>query len=310
MKEAYLCSAKKERLSVTQTHSVPQSFIGTFTEITKLRLSVSVVFSSVAGYLLGAETIDYFTLLLLCIGGYCMVGASNVYNQVIERDLDALMDRTKNRPLPAGRMQVNTALVIAVLLTLIGLAVLYSINPQTAMFGAISIFMYVSLYTPLKTKTPLSVFVGAFPGAIPFMLGWVAATNNFGIEPGTLFMIQFFWQFPHFWAIGWFLYEDYKKGGFFMLPTGKRDRGTAIQVILYTIWTVLASLIPAFGVTGRLYITPVSAVIIGILGIGLLYYAVRLYSEKTDKAAKQLMLASVSYITLLQVIYVADKFIR
>jgi len=268
------------------------------------------VFSSVAGYLLGAETIDYLTLLLLCIGGYCMVGASNVYNQVIERDLDALMDRTKNRPLPSGRMQVNTALIIAVILTLVGLGVLYSINPQTAMFGAISIFMYVSLYTPLKTKTPLSVFVGAFPGAIPFMLGWVAATNNFGIEPGTLFMIQFFWQFPHFWAIGWFLYEDYKKGGFFMLPTGKRDRGTAVQVILYTIWTVLASLVPAFGVTGKLYITPISAVIIGILGIGLLYYAFKLYNEKTDKAAKKLMLASVSYITLLQVIYVADKFIR
>ena len=297
-------------MSVAQTHSVPQSIIGTFTEITKLRLSVSVVFSSVAGYLLGAETIDYLTLLLLCIGGYCMVGASNVYNQVIERDLDALMDRTKNRPLPSGRMQVNTALIIAVILTLVGLGVLYSINPQTAMFGAISIFMYVSLYTPLKTKTPLSVFVGAFPGAIPFMLGWVAATNNFGIEPGTLFMIQFFWQFPHFWAIGWFLYEDYKKGGFFMLPTGKRDRGTAVQVILYTIWTVLASLVPAFGVTGKLYITPISAVIIGILGIGLLYYAFKLYNEKTDKAAKKLMLASVSYITLLQVIYVADKFIR
>ena len=99
------------------------------------------------------------------------------------------------------------------------------------MFGAISIFMYVSLYTPLKTRTPLSVFVGAFPGAIPFMLGWVAATNDFGIEPGTLFMIQFFWQFPHFWAIGWFLFEDYKRGGFFMLPNGKRDKGTAIQVI-------------------------------------------------------------------------------
>ena len=239
-----------------------------------------------------------------------MVGASNIFNQIIERDLDALMDRTKDRPIPAGRMQVNSALVLGIALTIIGLVVLYSINPITAMFGAISIFMYVSLYTPLKTKTPLSVFIGAFPGAIPYMLGWVAATNNFGIEPGTLFMVQFFWQFPHFWAIGWFLYEDYQKGGFFMLPTGKRDKGTAIQVVLYTIWTVLASLIPAFGVTGKLYVTPVSAVIIGLLGVGLLYYAIRLFKEKTNKAAKQLMLASVSYITLLQVVYVLDKFIR
>jgi protoheme IX farnesyltransferase len=170
--------------------------------------------------------------------------------------------------------------------------------------------MYVSLYTPLKTKTPLSVFVGAFPGAIPFMLGWVAATNDFGIEPGTLFMIQFFWQFPHFWAIGWFLYEDYQKAGFRMLPTGKRDGGTALQIVLYSIWTVLASLIPAFGLTGALYLSPVAAVLTGLAGIWLLVYALRLYKLRTAKAARQLMLVSVSYITLLQLIYVLDKFIR
>jgi len=287
-----------------------QSVIKNFTEITKIRLSVSVVFSSVAGYLLAVDTIDFFVLFLLCIGGYSMVGASNVYNQIIERDLDALMDRTKNRPIPSGRMSVRTAFIIASILTAIGIVVLYIINPITAMFGAICIFMYVSLYTPLKTKTPLSVFVGAFPGAIPFMLGWVAATNDFGIEPGTLFMIQFFWQFPHFWAIGWFLFEDYEKAGFFMLPNGKRNKGTAIQIVLYTIWTVLVSLIPVFGVTGKLYLTPVSGIIMGLLGIGFLYYALRLYKEQTAKAAKQLMLASVSYITLLQVIYVLDKFIR
>ena len=276
-----------------------------------MRLSVSVVFSSVAGYLLGVDgPIDFNVLLLLCLGGYCMVGASNVFNQIIEKDLDALMDRTKNRPIPAGRMGVTSAFVLASVLVVLGIGMLYMINPQTAMFGAICIFMYVSLYTPLKTRTSLSVFVGAFPGAIPFMLGWVAATNNFGIEPGTLFMIQFFWQFPHFWAIGWFLFEDYKKGGFFMLPTGKQDKGTAIQVILYSIWTVLASLIPAAGVTGRLYFTPVSATIILGLGVWLIYYAIRLYKLKTEKAARQLMLVSVSYITLLQIIYVADKFIR
>lgn len=286
------------------------SWVKNFTEITKLRLSVSVVFSSVAGYLLGAAEVDFMILLLLCIGGYCMVGASNVYNQIMERDLDSLMDRTKNRPIPAGRMSIAAALSIAVILTIVGITVLYSINPQTAMFGAISIFIYVFLYTPLKTKTPLSVFVGAFPGAIPFMLGWVAATNDFGIEPGTLFMIQFFWQFPHFWAIGWFLFDDYKKGGFFMLPTGKRDRTTAVQVVFYSVCTVLSSLIPAFGVTGAFYITPISAVIIGGLGIWFVYYGLRLYKQKTDTSAKQLMLVSVSYITLLQIIYVADKFIR
>src|SRR5690554_8180235 len=220
------------------------------------------------------------------------------------------MDRTKNRPVPAGRMSVSTAFIIASVFTVLGIAILYSINPQTAMFGAISIFLYTCAYTPLKTKTPLSVFVGAIPGAIPFMLGWVAATNEFGIEPGTLFAVQFFWQFPHFWAIGWFLYDDYKKGGFFMLPNGKRDKGTAMQVFLYCIWTVLASLIPVLGVTGKLFLTPISGGLIALIGLGLLYYAIRLYKERTNKAAKQLMLASVSYITLLQIIFVVDKFLR
>jgi len=279
-------------------------------DITKFRLSVSVVFSSVAGYLLGAENIDFAIVFLLSVGGYCMVGASNVFNQIIERDLDALMNRTKNRPLPAGKMTVKTAFILGVILTIVGLVVLYNINPITALFGAVSIFMYVSLYTPLKTKTPLSVFVGAFPGAIPFMLGWVAASGSFGIEPGTLFLIQFFWQFPHFWAIGWFLYDDYEQGGFFMLPNGKKNKGTAIQIIMYCVWTVVASLIPAFGITGKLYLSPISAVLVGLLGGGLIYYSIKLFQELSDAMAKKLMLASVSYITLLQLIFVLDKFIR
>ncbi|WP_343911618.1 heme o synthase [Aquimarina litoralis] len=297
-------------MSITQVDTAKVSVIQDFKEITKMRLALSVVFSSVAGYLLGVDNMSWTTLGLLSVGGYFMVGASNAFNQIIERDLDILMDRTKNRPIPSGRMSVTTAFIIASIFTILGIAVLFVINPQTAMFGAISIFIYVSLYTPLKTKTPLSVFVGAIPGAIPFMLGWVAATDNFGIEPGTLFMIQFFWQFPHFWAIGWFLFDDYKKGGFFMLPTGKRDKSTATQVVIYTVWTVVTSLIPVFGVTGQLYITPVSGILILILGIFLLRYAIRLYKVKDAKTAKQLMLASVSYITLLQIIYVADKFIR
>ena len=297
-------------MSNTRVHNPSASILSDFKEITKMRLAISVVFSSVAGYFLGADNIDFVTVTLLAIGGYLMVGASNAYNQIIERNLDALMDRTKNRPLPAGRMSVPVAFTIASVFTVLGLVVLYIINPKTAMFGAISIFLYVSIYTPLKTKTPLSVFVGAFPGAIPFMLGWVAASGTFSIEPGTLFMIQFFWQFPHFWAIGWWLYDDYKKGGFFMLPTGKRDRGTAIQVILYTCWTIMVSLIPVFGVTGKLFLTPVSGVIIFLLGLGMLYYAIQLFKKKTAEAAKKLMFASVSYITLLQIVYVLDKFIR
>ncbi len=275
-----------------------------------MRLSLSVVFSSLAGYLLGADTVSFFTLLLLAFGGYFMVGASNAYNQIIERDLDALMERTKNRPIPSGSMSVQSAFILATDFTILGITVLYIINPQTAMFGAISIFLYTSAYTPLKTKTPLSVFVGAIPGAIPFMLGWVAATNDFGIEPGTLFMLQFFWQFPHFWAIGWFLHEDYKKAGFNMMPTGKRDKATAVQTILYTIWTILVSIIPVFGFTGELKLTVVGAVAVFLVGLVMLYHAVQLFKKKTTIAARQLMLASVLYITLVQIIYVLDKFIR
>ena len=300
-------------MNATSNSISTKSVFTDFKEITKAGLAVSVLFSSIAGYLLGFDDLNPFSwsvLIMLMIGGYCMVGASNAFNQVIEKDLDALMDRTKNRPIPGGRMSVSTALVIAVSLTIIGLVLLYLINPKTAMFGAISIFLYTSVYTPLKTLTPLSVFVGAFPGAIPFMLGWVAATDDFGIEAGTLFLIQFFWQFPHFWAIGWFLFDDYKKGGFFMLPTGKKDNSTATQIILYTVWLIIASLLPSLGYTGRFFITPVSAGIVLLLGLWMLYYAVKLYNLRTAKAAKALMLASVSYITLLLIIYILDKFIR
>jgi len=306
----YKSRKRRKTLSNSKTTIANHTVISDFKEITKMRLSISVVFSSLVGYLLGVDTIDFGTLVLLALGGYFMVGASNGYNQIIEKDLDALMDRTKNRPIPAGRMSVNTAFIISTIFTILGIIILYTINKQTAMFGAISIFLYTCAYTPLKTKTPIAVFVGAIPGAIPFMLGWVAATDDFGIEPGTLFALQFFWQFPHFWAIGWFLFEDYKKGGFYMLPTGKQDKGTAVQTIMYTIWTILISIIPVFGFTGRLQISIVAAIVVFGVGMWFLYYAIRLFRLMTEKAAKQLMLVSVSYITLIQIIYVVDKFIR
>ncbi len=296
-----------ETASTTRVWSL---WIDDLKQLTKVRLSVSVVFSSIAGYLLGADTISFSTLILLGLGGFFMVGASNAYNQIIEKDLDALMKRTQNRPIPAGRFSPKSAFWLATLMTAAGIGVLYLINPITAMFGAISIFLYTCAYTPLKTITPLSVFVGAFPGAIPFMLGWVAATGEFGIEPGTLFMIQFFWQFPHFWAIGWMLDDDYKKAGFNMLPTGKKDKTTAMQCIIYTVWLIIVSIFPVFKMTGSLYILPGTAVVVGLLGLGMLFFAIRLYQKMTNKAARALMLASVSYITLLQIVYVIDKFLH
>jgi protoheme IX farnesyltransferase len=280
-----------------------------FKEITKARLAVSVVFSALAGYLLAADEIRFLPLLFLAVGGYCMVGASNAYNQVIERHLDALMHRTKNRPIPGGRMSVGQAMTIAVLMTLAGVTLLYLLNPKTALFGTLSIFLYTCVYTPLKTVTPLAVFAGAFPGAIPFMLGWVAVTNDFGIEPGTLFMIQFFWQFPHFWALGWMLDEDYKRGGFKMLPTGKKDTGTLLQIIMYTLWMIVISIIPVFGITGRLHLSIPAAVLIFLAGLVMLWFALRLYELRDRASARRLMLSSVSYITLIQIVYVIDKFL-
>ena len=298
-----------ENTSAIQKFSV----ISEFKTITKAGLAFSVVFSTLAGYLLAVEDwqqIDLVTLLMLAIGGYCMVGASNAFNQIIEKDLDAKMNRTKNRPVASGRVSKQSVFIIAATLTIIGLVLLYIVSPKTAMFGAISIFLYTSVYTPLKPLTPLAVFVGAFPGAIPFMLGWVAHTNDFGVEAGMLFLIQFFWQFPHFWALGWFLYDDYKRGGFYLLPTRKKDDKTALQVILYSVWLTIASLLPATGYTGRLFLSPVSAVLVLCAGIWMLYGAVQLYRTRTDKAAKSLMLISVTYISLIQLIFILDKFLR
>lgn len=287
-----------------------KSIITDFKQLTKVGLSVSVVFTSITGYLLAAETINYNIILLLAIGGYLMVGASNAFNQVIEKDIDALMQRTKNRPLPSGRMKVNTALVIAVVFTILGIGILYSINPKCALFGAISIFIYTSAYTPLKRITPLAVFVGAIPGAIPFMLGWVASSGKFGIEAGFLFMIQFFWQFPHFWAIGWLQFEEYNKAGLHMLPMDRKDKGAIVQMIFYTCVMILVSIAPVFTISSRFYIFPITAILIALLGGLMLYFAIKLYKSEDNKDAKKLMLASVFYITVVPIIYVIDKFLH
>ena len=284
------------------------AFLTDLKVLVKIRLSVSVVFSAIAGYLLAAEPFSLADLLFLSCGGMALVSASNAFNQVIERKLDAKMQRTQSRPLVTQKMSVSFAMVVAVSLTLLGTAMLFVLNFKTAFFGLLSVLIYVAAYTPLKTKTPLAVFVGAFPGAIPFMLGWVGATNQFGIEAGTLFMIQFFWQFPHFWALGWILHEDYKRGGFKMLPTGDRDRKTAFQIVVYSLWTIATSIVPVFGFTGALQLSVYAALLIFALGIYMLVPALKLFQTLEQRYAKSLMLRSVIYLTLIQLIYVLDRF--
>ena len=293
---------------VSKVEHLKTNIFKDFFEITKSRLSISVVFSSITGYLLAAETVDTLHILYLFLGGFCMVGASNTLNQVIERDYDAVMKRTQNRPIPKGRISISSALIISVLMIIIGFFLLNKLNFKTAFFSFFSILVYVSIYTPLKTITPLSVFIGAFPGAIPFMLGWVSVTNKFGIEPGILFMLQFFWQFPHFWAISWVMHEDYQKAGFKMLPTGRKDRKTAFQITFYTLWMILISLIPYTHYSGSLSLTQNSALLILILGIIMLYFSIDLMVKKSNKAASKLIIVSIFYLSTVQLVFIFDKY--
>ena len=293
-----------DTLNLKQSSLFSQTLI-----LIKHRLSFSVVFSSVCSYLIAFDVFSLTTFLLLIIGGFFVVGSSNGFNQIIERRRDALMMRTSSRPLPSGEMTVNQALIICSFLSLLGLTILYVINFRTAIFGLISMIIYLALYTPLKPVTPLSVFFGAIPGAIPFMLGWVAVTDRFSIETGILFMIQFFWQFPHFWAIGWVSHDDYKNAGFKMLPSGKRDNATAFQIVFYTIWMIIVSTLPYFSFTGKLSIGIYSLILILVSGSLMLYQALKLMRYKHKQNAIRLMYASIFYLSFIQIIFVIDKFI-
>ena len=293
-----------DTLNIKQSSLFSQTLI-----LIKHRLSFSVVFSSVCSYLIAFDVFSLTTFLLLIIGGFFVVGSSNGFNQIIERRRDALMTRTSSRPLPSGAMTVNQALIICSFLSLLGLTMLYVINFRTAIFGLISMIIYLALYTPLKPITPLSVFFGAIPGAIPFMLGWVAVTDRFSIETGILFMIQFFWQFPHFWAIGWVSHDDYKNAGFKMLPSGKKDNATAFQIVFYTIWMIIVSTLPYFSFTGKLSIGIYSLILILVSGTLMLYQALKLMRYKDKQNAIRLMYASIFYLSFIQIIFVIDKFL-
>lgn len=273
----------------------------------KLRLTLSVVFSSFISYFLAYSEVNFTQLFYLTIGGILIVSSSNIFNQIIEKDLDKLMKRTKNRPLPKKEISQSLAMTIAIIFTIIGLYFMYSINLKVAILSAVSVFLYVALYTPLKLITPLSVFVGAIPGAFPIMIGWVAATNNLGVEAITLFLMQFFWQFPHFWSIGWSQSMDYEKAGFKMLPTGKKDKSTAAQILFYSIWSVLISVIPFFGITGNLKLSIVGLLIVIILGVILVQKAYLLFVYEKNKNANSLMITSIIYLTLVQLTLLLDK---
>ena len=276
-------------------------------ELTKFRLTLSVVFSSFISYYLGASEVNLTQLFYLIAGGILIVSSSNIFNQIIERDSDKLMKRTQNRPLPKKEITPKLALFLAILSALIGLIFMYLINLKVAILAALSIFLYTAVYTPMKLISPLSVFVGAIPGAFPFMIGWVAATNDIGIEALTLFLMQFFWQFPHFWSIGWSQNSDYEKAGFKMLPTGRKDKSTSAQILFYSIWAVLISIIPFFGITGELKLSLVGVLAVFALGALLIYKSYILFLDGKNENAKKLMLTSVIYLTFIQLTFLFDK---
>jgi len=276
-------------------------------EITKFRLTLSVVFSSFISYFLGAAEVNYIQLFYLISGGILIVSSSNIFNQIIERDLDKLMKRTQNRPLPKNEITTRAALFLAIAFSLIGLILMYLINIKVAILAALSIFLYTAVYTPMKLISPFSVFVGAIPGAFPFMIGWVAATNDIGIEAITLFLMQFFWQFPHFWSIGWAQSIDYEKAGFKMLPTGKKDKSTSAQILFYSVWAVLISIVPYFGIAGELKLSIIGVCAIIILGAFLIFRSYALFLDGKNENAKKLMLTSVIYLTFIQLIFLFDK---
>ena len=274
-----------------------------YAELMKLRLSSLVVLSAILGYLLGPGAIIPFQVLLLCLGGFLITGASNAFNQIWERDLDKLMIRTQNRPLPLGKITVFESALVGVLLGITGVFILWLINDTCAVLGILALFLYVAVYTPLKTITPLAVFVGAIPGSIPPMLGFIAASGNFGLEAGVLFMIQFFWQFPHFWAIAWKLDDDYKKAGFRLLPSGNRDKRSAYQIMLYTLFLIPVAMLPwvieLCGITSMLLAVALSIV--------MLIPAIGLFKRMELKQASKLMFFSFFYLPLLLFIFFLDK---
>ncbi|MCB0801624.1 MAG: heme o synthase [Flavobacteriales bacterium] len=271
----------------------------------KLRLASLVVFSAAFGYLIAADTIDWQSFIWLSIGGFLVTGASNGYNQMIEVDLDKLMDRTKKRPLVTKKMSKPEAFIVATLSAIVGVAILwFFLNPLSGILGLFALFMYVLLYTPLKRITPWAVFVGAFPGAIPPMLGYIAYTGKFGLEAGLLFALQFMWQFPHFWAIAWKVDQDYKKAGFYLLPSkGGKDKSSAFLILIYTLFMIMVSLLPmAFRLTG-----PISSVFFLLGGLLMLIPSIKLFKDKSDKAATKVMFASFIYVPIVLVAWYFDK---
>jgi protoheme IX farnesyltransferase len=297
-----------------------KQFISDFSKLIKFRLTFLVVFSASVTFLIGSkiqidrgitESINWGNWLILIVGGFLVTGAANSFNEIIEKDLDKLMSRTKDRPMPAGRMTTGQGLVLGLIMGILGTWLLGKLNLETGLISVFSILLYAFAYTPLKRKSPIAVFVGAIPGALPPLIGYIAAIGGQS-EIGyvavdyqiavILFLIQFVWQFPHFWAIAWVLDEDYSKAGFRLLPTKKRDKTSAVITLISTLILIPVSLLPTFLGFGGYYIAGVSI----IAGLLFSWYAYQLVVKMDLPSAKKVMFCSFFYIPLLQLVLLFD----
>lgn len=276
-----------------------------FFELIKFRLSFLVTFSAVFGFLLSSNYINYFSLFILIISGFFITGSSIINNQIIEKDSDKLMNRTKNRPLPTNKISSRNALFISLALCITGLILMVLfLNKLTALLSFFSLIIYTFLYTPLKKVGPIAVFVGAIPGALPPLIGWVASTNDISLEALIIFSIQFIWQFPHFWAIAWVSDDDYKRAGFKLLPNnGKKNLSTAVNIMTYTMFLIPLGLLPTiFGITGL-----VSGVVAVVCAILFLIQTLRLIKDYSKTSALRIMFGSFIYLPVVQLAYIFDK---
>lgn len=286
-----------------QTEKIVLKRINPYIQFTKFRLSFLVVISALSGYLFVGGR-DMVIILKLLSGGFLITAASNGVNQLLEVKQDALMNRTKNRPLVTETLSKRTGVLIAMGCLISGSILLLSINLNSFLLGLGAFLSYAFIYTPLKGKSSWSVFIGAFPGAIPPMLGAIAQTEVFGFIPGLLFFIQFMWQFPHFWAIAWVTHEDYQRAGYFLLPSKSgKSKHSAYLISLYSIVLIPISLIPwLLGITNN-----ASLFIVGMFGVWFYFLSYRLYISCEDSAAKKLMFASFVYLPIIQFAYVFTK---
>ena len=287
-----------------------KQFLTDFSKLIKFRLTFLVVFSASVTFLIGCQVpidgvipgINWTNWLILIAGGFLVTSAANCFNEVIEVDLDKLMTRTKDRPMPAGHMTTGQGLVSGLVMGLLGTWLLGKLNIETGLLSVFSIFLYAFAYTPLKRKSPIAVFVGAIPGALPPLIGYVAAHGKIDKIAVILFLIQFVWQFPHFWAIAWVLDDDYKKADFRLLPTTKRDKTSAFITFLSTLILIPVSLLPTFYGFGGYYIGGVSL----IAGLVFAWLGFKLWKTLDLASARKVMFCSFFYLPLVQLVLLFD----